>query len=105
MTSEVLLTPNLDLGGVTPNPNFVVSAGTSGLAIDQSGNFVLRYARNFGFTSLPSVLVNLSPSGEVIGERLLDSGAFLALEDGDLVFDSSNRLVVAGDDLARFEFV
>ena len=113
VTTEIFLTTNTDLGDVAFDPDFEVDGFTNGLAVDPSGNIALRYARSFSpFSTLSDVLVTLSPSGEVLSETVLDTGAFLTLDTGtqlgasaEFIFDSNNRLVVAGDDLARFEFV
>ena len=109
VSTEIFLTP------VDPS---VGSNRVDGLAVDQSGNIVLRYVQGFGgpVANLPNVLVTLSPSGDVISEILLDTEELEFLDIfSEIVLDPNNRLVTNGDStsspvflanrLARFEFV
>jgi len=113
----------LDSAGVpteislTPVDPVFLSNRVDGLAVDSSGNIVLRYVQGFGAPEiLPNVLVTLSPSGDVISEILLDTEVLESLESsGEIVFDPNDRLVTNGAripgpnflgfQLARFEFV
>jgi len=113
----------LDSAGVpteislTPVDPVFLSNRVDGLAVDSSGNIVLRYVQGFGAPEiLPNVLVTLSPSGDVVSEILLDTEVLESLESsGEIVFDPNDRLVTNGAripgprflgfQLARFEFV
>ena len=105
VASEVALTPNLltESGDVVvgDSPFQALFVTTDSLAVDQSGDIVLSYARSASGSDFPDIFVRLSPAGGVEAEFFLES----ADVDNELVFDSQNRLVVVGQDITRFEFV
>ena len=93
ISSEILITPSAaDINNV---PNFI-DVGTRSLAVDQSGNIFLSYGR----ASFTEVVVRVTPSGQVAGESFLNSPVFGL--GNDIIFDSSDRLVVVGQNISRF---
>ena len=77
------------------------------LAIDQAGNIVVTSTRSLSaFTALPNVIQRILPTTEVDTDFGSNGSAILGFTSAtDIIFDSQNRLVVAGEDLNRFEFV
>jgi len=117
VAADVVLIPSVE--GLPLGPESLVtllSVGLDSLAVDQSGNIVLSYSRSGGISGasptgaallvpdFSDVFVTLSPSGEVEGEFFLDGGRPAEFITNDTIFDSENRLVIVGDEIARFEF-
>ena len=83
------------------------SATPTGLAIDQAGNIVVTSLRttNGGFTSLPSTVQRILPSGQLDTGFGINGGAIFDFTGThDAIFDSQDRLIVAGSDRTRFLF-
>ena len=109
LTSETELPINTDvlLDEALPFSAFAVPVS---LAVDSSGNIALTSSRVLtgpAGIDLPNIIQRILPSGELDTDFGLDGSAVLSELDGtaDLIFDSEDRLVIAGEDLARFEFV
>ena len=97
LASEVLFDGTASSAvGVTP----------TGLAIDQAGNIVVTSLRSIGgFIALPSTIQRILPSGQLDNGFGLDGGAILDFTGtNDIIFDSQDRLIVAGSDRTRFLF-
>ena len=117
VTSLVMLTPNGSQFAeiALPVDGSVLFDGTdstpatrpSDLAIDQSGNIVVTSTRSLSaFTALPNVIQRILPTTEVDTDFGSNGSAVLGFTSAtDIIFDSQNRLIVAGEDLNRFEFV